>query len=216
VLWTFNSSRRTAPLRSLDFIAVADIASTNRAGLAPRGFARHSPRHDQLSYQIIFFLHLLAEAIQFGFLIWTNAKVSFYWPATVGAKICGIRELKTTIQTISSHICPPYLSSAIVSDGSVGWGTSHATIQLSSCLGSFPLTKSIEDTSHCYITATRCTVTTTSHLLFAVSGSIPEPMGAGERDVLHHRIEEQPKLWMAYAPGVRRVAASCRSIVTLL
>src|SRR6266478_6039818 len=97
-------------------------------------FAWHSPRQDQLSYQIIFFLQLLAKVIQFGFLIWTNAKVSFYWPATVGAKICGIRELKTTIQTISGHICPPYLSTAIISGGLVGRGTSH-TIQLSSCLG---------------------------------------------------------------------------------
>ena len=58
------------------------------------------------------------------------------------------------------------------------------------CLGIFPLAKRIESTSHGSITATRCIVTTTSHLLFAVSGSVPEPMGVGERDMLlHHRIE---------------------------
>ena len=126
IFWTFRccgpSTPPGGPRRCArpTLIAAADIASTSRTG-----FARHSPRQDQLSYQIIFFLHLLAEAVQFGFLIWTNYKVSFYWPATVGTKICGIRELKTTIQTISGHICPPYLSSAIVSGGIVGWGTSH-------------------------------------------------------------------------------------------
>lgn len=140
VLRTFNSSRRIAPLRSLDSHCC----------------------------------YLLAAAVPFGFLMWTNDKASFGWPATVGAKICGIRELKTTIQTIFCHICPPYLSSAIVWGRYPGPGNIpryHLPLVLP---GSLPLTKSIEDISHCYITATRCTVTMTSHLLFAFCGCISE------------------------------------------
>src|SRR5215472_15155984 len=56
---------------------------------------------------------------------------------------------------------------------------------LASCLGSLPLTKRIEGTSHCSITATGCTVTTTSHLLLAVSGSIPDLPSPFVRSMLY-------------------------------
>ena len=79
-----------------------------------------------LSDQIIFFLHLPVEALQFGFLNRTNAEAAFCWPATVVAKMCGIRELKSTIQTLFGHRCSPHLSFVIDSDGIVGWGTSSA------------------------------------------------------------------------------------------
>lgn len=74
------------------------------------GLAPLSAGQDQLSYQTIFFLHLPAEAVQFGFLNWANAEAAFGWPATVGAKLGGIRELQTTIQAIFSHRCSPQLS----------------------------------------------------------------------------------------------------------
>src|SRR5260221_5569866 len=46
----------------------------------------------------------------------TQYETSFYWPATVGAKSGGIRELKTTIQTTFCHRCSPHLYSALDSD----------------------------------------------------------------------------------------------------
>jgi hypothetical protein len=49
-------------------------------------------------------------------------------------------------------------------------------IQLLSCLDMLPLRRRIEDTSHCSITATWRTFTTTSHLCFAVCGSVPGQM----------------------------------------
>jgi hypothetical protein len=66
-----------------------------------------------LSFKIVFSLHLLAETVKFRLLNWTNCEASFYWPATVGAKFCGIRELKTTIQTTFCHSCSPHLYSAL-------------------------------------------------------------------------------------------------------
>jgi hypothetical protein len=52
------------------------------------------------SYRTIFFPRLPAEVVKFGLLYWKNSKAFFCWPTTVGAKFCGFKELKTTIQTI--------------------------------------------------------------------------------------------------------------------
>jgi hypothetical protein len=74
-----------------------------------------------LSYQIVFCLHLLAETVLFGLLHWTNGEASFSWPATIGAKLCRIREMKTTIETTYCHSCSPHLSSTLDPDGLFSW-----------------------------------------------------------------------------------------------
>src|SRR5260370_11829486 len=51
----------------------------------------------------------------------TQYETSFYWPATLGAKSGGIRELKTTIQTTFRHRYSPHLYSAIDSDCIFYW-----------------------------------------------------------------------------------------------
>src|SRR6266436_2365805 len=51
----------------------------------------------------------------------TQYETSFYWPATVGAKSGGVRELKTTIQTTFCHRYSPHLYSAIGSDCIFYW-----------------------------------------------------------------------------------------------
>src|SRR5260370_34615968 len=56
-----------------------------------------------LSLKIVFCLHLFARTIPCGRLNWTNFEVSFNWSATFGAKLGGIRELKTAIQTSCCH-----------------------------------------------------------------------------------------------------------------
>jgi hypothetical protein len=48
---------------------------------------------------IVFPLPLSKEIDKFGLPNWKNAEASFYEPATFGAKICRLREFKTTIQT---------------------------------------------------------------------------------------------------------------------
>jgi len=108
--------------------------ATRRAGCGAACVAPHSPGQDQLSYQLIFFLYLPAEVLQCGFLHWTNAEAAFGWPATMRAKIGGIRELKTTVQTLFDHRCSPHLSSARDSEGSLGCSHSTLAIQLASYL----------------------------------------------------------------------------------
>src|SRR5260370_8763164 len=51
----------------------------------------------------------------------TQYEPSFYWPATLGAKSGGIRELKTTIQTTFCHRYSPHLYSALDSDCIFYW-----------------------------------------------------------------------------------------------
>ncbi len=104
--------------------------------------------------------------------------LSFNWTKST-------REPETTIQTIFGHRCSPHLSFTIDTDSIVGCSPSHACYPTSVLLGHSP-SKRIEYASHCSITVTQCTVTTASHFLFAVSGSVPDPMGAGECDVLLH------------------------------
>ena len=65
------------------------------------------------------------------------------------------------------------LNFSLLSATSSGCSPSHAC---SSCLDMLPLRRRIEATSHCSITATWCTFTTTSHLCFAVCGSVPGQM----------------------------------------
>lgn len=60
------------------------------------------------------------------FLNGTNAEAAFCWSATIGAKMCGIRELKTTIETLFCHRCSPHLFFAIDSDAILGCSPSHA------------------------------------------------------------------------------------------
>jgi hypothetical protein len=69
-----------------------------------------------LSFGSIFPFHLLVGTVQFGLLSWTNFEASFYRPATFGAKICGIGEMKTAIQTACCNSRAPDLFSAIDSD----------------------------------------------------------------------------------------------------
>ncbi len=138
--------------------------SVERHGL--RGFA--SPGQDQLSYHIIFFCYLSAQAVQFGFPNWTNPEASFCWPATIGAKICGIRELKATIQTILCHTCSPHLYSVIDADSTFECSPSHACYPTPVLFG-HPSLNRIEYASHGSVTVTRCTFTTSLHFLFIIS-----------------------------------------------
>jgi len=63
-----------------------------------------------LSLKIVFSLHLFARTVPCGQLKWTNFEVSFNWSATFGAKLGGIRELKTAIKTNCCHRFSPLFS----------------------------------------------------------------------------------------------------------
>ncbi len=159
--------------RFLPSIAAADTASTSRVSCSAGDFAPSGPEQDQSSYQLIFFPDLPAQAVYFEFLRWTNFEATCCWPATVGAKRGGLRELKTTVQTLFGHRCPPLLSSALDAGSVVGCSPSIPRLLSNSplvCSGVLPLTKRIEYASHSSVTATQYTFTTTSHFLCAGSG----------------------------------------------
>src|SRR5438045_6442072 len=85
--------------------------------------------------------------VPFGRLKWTSFEVSFNWSATFGAKLGGIRELKTAIQTSFCHSCSPSLSYALGSDSLLRSHRKHSgeTSQLAHKWASLyhaPITKS--------------------------------------------------------------------------
>ena len=87
-----GSSRCACPYPA---VAMARMP-TIRAGGA-RDLSQPGQGQNQLSDQLIFSLQLLVEAVHFEFLKRTDNEATFRWPATVGAKLGGISELKTTI-----------------------------------------------------------------------------------------------------------------------
>jgi hypothetical protein len=106
----YDSSQMAVLLCSLAFHCCHRARDDQLSGLRRLRRLLHSPGQDQLSDQIILSLHLSAQALPFGFLKRTNGEAAFCWPATVGAKMGGIRELKTAVQTIFDQRSSPHLS----------------------------------------------------------------------------------------------------------
>jgi hypothetical protein len=77
------------------------------------------PVQSQVVDQLPLFLHLLAQEVQFDLLQGTNNEAAFGWPATGGAKVCGVSKLKTTIQTRFDH---RYHLSFLSDQSVVDWG----------------------------------------------------------------------------------------------